>query len=78
MKRLALAEAVAALEHEQWQQWASGVLVYLPPVKAEAWRRAMRPYEELRPEMREPARYWAHRILGLIEAHGVLRLEDAA
>lgn len=63
-------EALAALEHDQWWQWAVSVLDAEPGLshdRAARWRALFVPYTELSEEMKERDRKWARRALAICE-----------
>lgn len=66
-KRQELREKLAALEHEQWMEWAKSVWDEVDPVTAIRWRGYFVPYSELTEEVKDHDREWADKILELIE-----------
>ena len=59
-------EALAALEHEQWMQWATAVIGEVSVSRAKRWDRYMVPYSELTEEVKEEDRKWAHKVLKIL------------
>ena len=69
----ALIEALAALEHEQWQAWAHGILATekLSSKRQRRWARLfIRSYDQLTEQEKEQDRIWARKVLAIVEAHG--------
>lgn len=59
-------ERLAAVEHEQWMQWAISLMDTEPRLshaRVSRWRSLLVPYAELSEEMKEHDRKWAHRAL---------------
>lgn len=73
-RREDLVEALAALEHEQWMDWARAVMPEVTAGRRQRWHGYMVPYEELEEPVKELDRAWARRALAVLERHGV-RLE---
>lgn len=63
-----LIEKLAALEHEQWMQWAKDILKTeeINKERAERWEKLFVPYDELTEEMKEEDRKWARKVLNLL------------
>jgi len=63
-----LVERLAALEHEQWMQWARTFMESeeLLPERAERWQRCMLPYDELPECLKEEDRKWARKMLRVV------------
>lgn len=59
-------EQLAALEHDQWMQWAQSLMDSEPGLstaRRERWRSLMVPYAELPEEMKEHDRKWARLVI---------------
>ncbi len=68
-RALPLIETLAALEHEQWTVWATGIMnsEKLTPERVARWRLLVRmPYRKLPDEEKEPDRIWARRVLEIL------------
>ena len=63
-----LIEKLAALEHEQWMQWAKDILKTedIKKERAEQWAELFVPYDELTEEMKEEDRKWARKVLSIL------------
>ena len=63
-----LIEQLAALEHEQWTQWAKGILETedINKERVERWEELFVPYNELTEEMKEEDRKWARKALKIL------------
>jgi len=63
-----LIEKLAALEHEQWMQWAKDILKTedINKERTERWEELFVPYAELTEEMKEEDRKWARRVLSIL------------
>ena len=63
-----LIEKLAALEHEQWMQWAKDILKTedIKKERAERWAELFVPYDELTEEMKEEDRKWARKVLSIL------------
>ena len=64
-----LRERLAAIEHEQWEQWSRTVAEQgLTPDRIERWQRFWVPYGELDEATKEHDRVWADKVLAAVEA----------
>ena len=63
-----LVERLAALEHEQWMQWAQTIMGKEPigEERRRRWAGYMVPYADLTEEAKEQDRKWARRVVGEI------------
>ena len=63
-----LVERLAALEHEQWMEWAKAVQDSEPISKRrrQRWAQFMVPYEQLPEDVKEHDRVWARKVLGIL------------
>lgn len=63
-----LIEKLAALEHEQWMQWAKDILKTedIHKERAERWEELFISYDELTEEMKEEDRKWARKVLNIL------------
>jgi len=63
-----LIEKLAALEHEQWMQWAKDILKTedIKKKRADRWEELFVPYDELTEEMKEEDRKWARKVLSIL------------
>jgi len=63
-----LLEQLAALEHEQWMEWARSLSESetLSPDRLKRWAEFMVPYDELSEEAKEHDRKWALKVIDLI------------
>jgi hypothetical protein len=62
-------EQLAALEHEQWLQWATQILQTEPDIsaaRAARWKSVMVPYDELSEDYKEHDRVWARKVIDVI------------
>jgi len=64
-----LIEKLAALEHEQWMEWAKNILETedISEERAEQWKALFISYDKLDEEMKELDREWARKVLAIIE-----------
>jgi hypothetical protein len=74
LKRRALVEQVAALEHEQWMEWSRTAAKRVDAKTRARWQRYWVPYAELSEEVKEQDRVWARKILQAV-CRGVQRGE---
>lgn len=60
-------EKIAALEHEQWIQWAKTLIEKeeLSLERINRWKQLFVPYSELSEEMKDFDREWADKVLSL-------------
>jgi len=58
-------EKLAALEHEQWVEWAKNILETedISAERSERWKDLFIPYDELSEEMKEADREYARKVL---------------
>ncbi len=61
-----LIEALAELEHKQWQHWSKTAAHAVPHELRAKWERSWRPYAELSDELKECDRVWARRVISLL------------
>ncbi len=64
-----LREELAALEHLQWEEWASTLILkepHLSKERTDRWAQYMVPYAELSEEVKGHDRVWADRILDIM------------
>ena len=61
-------EKLAALEHDQWMDWAKNILETeeITAERAERWKDLFIPYNELSEEMKELDREWARKVLKIV------------
>ena len=65
-------EKLAALEHEQWVYWSSGLVKQLEKgeklstKRLERWKNEWRPYAELNNDVKEYDRKWARKVMKLV------------
>jgi hypothetical protein len=64
-----LIEALAALEHEQWMEWAKNIIKseVIDRERVGRWKALFVPYDELDEESKEKDREWARKVLAIIE-----------
>ena len=63
-------EELAALEHDQWVEWAKALLKSEPDIskeRKERWEKLFVPYEDLSEESKEQDRVYARNILELMK-----------
>jgi len=63
-------EELAALEHDQWVEWAKALLKSEPDIskeRKERWEKLFVPYEDLSEESKEQDRVYARKILELMK-----------
>jgi uncharacterized protein YfaT (DUF1175 family) len=67
--QLTLREELAALEHEQWMQWANSLIKseHLSTERLNRWAECMVPYSDLSEAMKDHDREWADKVLALVE-----------
>lgn len=64
-----LLESLARLEHTQWACWTQHMLDNLTEENIARWRRRIgTPYEELTEQEKDSDRWWARRVIELLEA----------
>jgi hypothetical protein len=68
-----LIEALAAIEHEQWEHWSRLVAPEVSAVTREKWERSWVGYNELPDEVKELDRVWARKVLALLLERNVLQ-----
>jgi hypothetical protein len=63
-----IVEKLAALEHDQWMDWAKNILETeeITAERAERWKDLFIPYDELSEEMKELDREWARKVLKIV------------
>ena len=63
-----LIERLAALEHEQWMQWAETIMAKesISEERRKRWAGYMVPYADLSEEAKQQDRKWARRVVGEI------------
>ena len=61
-------EDLAALEHDQWVQWAKDIAETedITPERVEKWKKLFVPYSELSEEDKDKDREWAVKVLKII------------
>jgi len=65
-----LREALASIEHEQWQHWTAYMLDNLTPENIARWRRQCdTPYDALSEREKDSDREWADKVLVLVRAY---------
>lgn len=71
-------EALAAIEHEQWMEWAKSIMatVHIPPERQARWTNLMVPYSELSEENKELDRKWARKALCALEQNSAAQVQD--
>lgn len=64
-------ECLAALEHEQWMQWAQSILKteHISPDRVQRWGSLMIPYDDLTEDQKDADREWADRALQCVKEH---------
>jgi len=64
-----LREEIAALEHEQWMEWAKTLMKKenLSQERMDRWGLLLKPYNQLTEEQKDQDRIWADKVLGIIE-----------
>lgn len=62
-------EALAELEHDQWMNWASAVMLNedISDARRVRWTSYMVPYSKLTDEVKEHDRVWARKTLKIME-----------
>lgn len=71
-RKTSLLEELAALEHEQWQEWALNILdsEQISESRANRWRdTAFKHYSQLTEEQKDQDRKYAERVLWVIKKH---------
>lgn len=71
VKDRTLLEKLAALEHQQWVEWATTVSESEPGISAariSRWQQYFVPYEELSEDVKEHDRVWARKVLEVINS----------
>lgn len=63
---MSLREKLAALEHDQWVEWAKVVEAEVSPERRKRWQKYYVPYDELDEEVKDQDRVWADKILAVI------------
>lgn len=68
VKDKTLLEKLAALEHDQWVEWASTIWATenISEERKQRWQKAFIPYSELSEEVKEQDRIWARKVLEVI------------
>lgn len=64
-------EQLAALEHDQWVEWAKALLKSEPGIskeRKERWEKLFVPYKDLSEESKEQDRVYARKILQVLNA----------
>uniref|UniRef100_A0A6M3LT77 Uncharacterized protein n=1 Tax=viral metagenome TaxID=1070528 RepID=A0A6M3LT77_9ZZZZ len=65
-------EQLAALEHEQWAEWAKSLIANeaLSTERCERWQRLIEtPYKDLTEEEKDQDREWAERAMSIAEGY---------
>ncbi len=63
-----LREKLASLEHNQWAHWYIHMRDHMTPENIERWnRQASTPYSKLTEKEKEADRFWADKVLCLLE-----------
>ena len=65
-------EALAELEHRQWQHWSQTTAAQVPESLRVRWEESWRPYAELPEEAKELDRAWARQVLERLREHQVI------
>jgi len=76
---LALIEKLAAVEHEQWKEWATDLMEKEPGIsekRTERWRTYMGGYESLPNEVKELDREYARKVLDIFKDYLRLRIKE--
>jgi len=79
-KKDLLIEKLAALEHDQWMEWAKDILKTetINKERVERWRKLFIPYEDLSEEMKELDREWAYKVLSIVKGINVNNTKENA
>ena len=66
-------EKLAALEHEQWKEWATTLMEKetLSDERCERWTGLMCPYDERSEEMKEFDREYVYKVIDVLREHGI-------
>lgn len=73
--RTELKELLAAIEHEQWAEWANGLMLTetLSTERVERWSSLLCEYKDLPEKYKEKDRLYADHIIELLEDLGILK-----
>ena len=73
-----LREKLAALEHEQWVQWAKSILESedISKERADRWKKFFVPYDKLPEDAKDDDREWADNVLAIVEKGEVEEVEN--
>jgi hypothetical protein len=66
-------EALAEIEHEQWQHWSQAVATEVCPLTREKWRASWVEYNQLTEEMKEADRLWARKVVTLLRRRRLIK-----
>ncbi len=61
-----LIEALAELEHEQWQHWSQAIAASVPPPTRMRWEASWQPYASMTDDLKELDRIWARKVVRLL------------
>jgi len=61
-----LTEALAKIEHEQWQHWSQAVSAHVPETVRAKWQNSWVDYNKLTEEVKEADRVWARKVVTLL------------
>ncbi len=67
-----LLEALAEIEHQQWQHWSQAVAPEVSPSTQCKWQDSWKPYPLLTEELKENDRVWARKVLALLRENKLL------
>jgi len=61
-----LVEALAKIEHDQWQHWSQAVSPHVPEIVRTKWQSSWIAYDKLTDEVKEADRVWARKVITLL------------
>lgn len=64
-----LIEELAALEHEQWEEWSKNVSEEVSEDRQTRWKEYWVPYDDLTDEVKEQDREWARKVLEIVKRY---------
>lgn len=67
-----LLEALAEIEHQQWQHWSQAVAPEASPATRLKWQDSWKPYPLLTEELKEGDRVWARKVLALLRENKLI------